>query len=111
MAVSNSERKKIIEAKQRGEKTRDIVKWYKVSRSTVWLLCKQQKEKGTCEPTYKGRISLVFTEDVNIKIKEEISKDSDITLEELIEKLKLNISVSGLWRHLQKLKISFKKNT
>jgi transposase len=43
------------------------------------------------------------------KIREAIKEQPDITLEELVEKFKLNISISALSRKLTKLDLTFKK--
>jgi transposase len=107
--TSNSDRENIVRAKQRGEKRETIALWLNVSISTVDKVCSLHKEKGTVAPQpYKGRIVKGIDEEKE-EIRKAIEENSDITLEEIIEKLSLKITVSGLWRRLDGMGLTFKK--
>jgi len=71
---------------------------------------KQYKEKNTIapKPHKKGRKPRI-DEAAMEKITADISEQPDITLEELVEKFELKISISALSRKLTKLDLTFKK--
>ena len=99
--TSQEKREQIISAKQRGEKTENIILWVKVSKSTIDKVWRRYRETGNAAAKpYKGSTS---------KITAEIDKNNDITLEELIEELKLPIKKSQLSRLLISWNISYKK--
>jgi len=107
--ISNDKRKDIVAAKQRKEPVTKIIEWFNVSRSSIERIWSKYQETGSYEPIpYIGRISS-FTEKNNADILEEVKKEPDITLVELIDKLSLDISISGLSRHMAKLELTLKK--
>ena len=100
--ISNSERKKIIEARERGESYENIVKWFKVSISTIFNILRKYKETGFYEAKeFPGKQSS-FTDEMNSKIIAKIKETPDITQQGLIDELKLSISQPGLSKHLKK---------
>ena len=104
-------RNRIIAAKLRGEKREAIALWLGVSVSTVDKVWKLFLTTGSILPKpYKGRTSM-FDEETERKLIEAIKNSPDATLQELIDELSLPITVSGLWRKLDKMGISFKKKT
>ena len=107
--VSNDKRKNIIEAKERGETTNDIIKWLDVSKSTINNIYKKYRDTGDYEPiAYTGR-KPTFTEEINNEIIKAVTNKPDITLEELIDKLDLEVGISGLSRHMKKINLTLKK--
>jgi len=107
--ISNSERKKIIEARERGESYENIVKWFKISISTVFNVLRKYKETGSYEAKpFPGKQS-GFTNEMNAKIIAKIKETPDITQQDLIDELKLNITQPGLSKHLKKLGYTLKK--
>jgi len=107
--TSESDRENIVRAKQRGEKREAIALWFNVSISTVDKVCRLYEEKGTIAPLpYKGRI-VEGIEKEKEDIRNAIVENSDITLEEIIDKLSLKMTVSGLWRRIDKMGLTFKK--
>ena len=69
-AIPVETRENIIEAKRRGEKIEDIIKWFNIGRRTIYNLIKRYKERGTSAPLpFTGRKTIIFTEEVNEKIK------------------------------------------
>ena len=104
-------RNRIIAAKLRGEKREAIALWLGVSISTVDKVWKLFLTTGSVLPKpYKGRTSM-FDEETEKKLIEAIKNSPDATLQELIDELSLPITVSGLWRKLDKMRLSFKKKT
>ena len=103
-------REKIITHKKNGEKDADIAKWLMItprSVTRIWSLYKTQKSIEP-KPHKKGR-KPAFCESVMKKITAKVKEQPDITLDELVEHFKLNISISALSRKLTKLDLSFKK--
>jgi transposase len=108
--ITIEEREKIIKHKQNNENEADIARWLFISESSVTKLWALYKKTGSCLPNYKncGRPSKLNDTQIT-QIKTEIKKTPDITLLELIDKLNLPISESGLSRMFKKLGLTFKK--
>jgi transposase len=105
-SISNSEREKIIKHKLNGESSANIAAWFMISKRTVNQICKNSHY----ELQYKnsGRKSVISVED-EAKVIDKIKEVPDITLLEIIDKLELKISESGLSKWLKKRGFTFKK--
>lgn len=109
--LSNDLRKRIIDAKLRGETENEIAQSKEVNKSTVTKLWALYRETGSYEarPNPNGRkpaLSSQQLEQITVKINEQ----PDITLQELIDELKLPVCVSALCRTINnKLGLRFKK--
>ena len=107
--VSNEKRELLVEAKERGEKDRDISKWLKISISTVTKIWKRHRETGSIEPEpYKGRPSCLTAEMIE-GIRTKVKVQPDASLEEIIEDLDLPIKKSRLSAWLIQEGLSYKK--
>jgi len=107
--VGENIRSNIIAAKQRGEKGQTIAKWLNISLSAVNVIWKRYKETGSyLAIPYPGKKSKI-SKDKELEIMETIKENPDLTLDELIEKLSLPLTISGLWRKLKKIGYSYKK--
>lgn len=107
--ISIDKREMIIAAKERGEKAEVIALWVGIATSTVYKIIKQHNDTKTLEPKrFPGRQSILTKEQLD-DIKDTVEKESDITLEELIEKLALPIKKSRLSVILISMGFSFKK--
>ena len=110
--LSNDLRKRIIEAKLRGDIEDKIAREKEVNKSTITKLCALYRETGSYEarPNPNGRkpaLSSQKLEQITIRINEQ----PDITLQELIDELNLPVCVSALCRTIRnKLGFCFKKN-
>jgi transposase len=110
--LSNDLRKRIIEAKLRGETEEKIAREKEVNKSTITKLWALYRETGSYEsrPNPNGRkpaLSPLQLEQITKKICEQ----PDITLQELIDEYDLPVCVSALCRTVNnKLGLSFKKN-
>lgn len=108
-ATSQEIRKQIVEAKYRGESSESIMLWTNVSKSTIDKVWSRYKKTGSSAAIpYVGRLSRI-TPELEMKIRGEIAVNSDITLEELIDKLGLPIQKSQLSKLLIAWGLSFKK--
>jgi len=108
--IAQSVRENIIYHHKNGAKNEEIVKWLRVSKSSVKRIVRLHREGKSIEAkAYKrGRKSAVCETTMN-KIADKIREQPDMTLEELKEEFKLNISISALCRKLLKRKLTFKK--
>jgi len=110
-ATSNEMRELIVDAKQRGEKTKTIITWFKVSKSTVDKIWSRYRNTGSSHSKAQPGRKPIITSSTEEKIREKIKEENDITLEELIEELNLPIKKSRLSELLIEWGISFKKNS
>ena len=107
--ISNEVRKNIVEAKKRNEEMKNIVTWFDVSPTSVYAIWNQYKKTGSYEPKPFPGKQTSFTKEINDKIFEKVQKRPDITQEELIDELGLNITQAGLSKHMKKLGLTLKK--
>jgi len=108
--ISNEKRQIIIEAKKRGETEKTILNWIPdISRSSITKIYKQYQTTGNHKPKpYKGSKSHL-TKEQDKQIRDKIQKTPDITILELIDELQLDLTQSGLSRHLKAMGLTFKK--
>ena len=108
--ISKETRENIIYHHKNGAKNTEIAKWLRVGTASVERIIRLYREGKNIEAkTYKrGRKPAVCEATMN-RIADKIGGQPDITLEELKEEFKLNISISALCRRLIKRKLSFKK--
>jgi transposase len=109
-ATDNKTRENIVLAMQRKEKRSTTALWLNVSISTIDKVWKKFKKTGAYHPIpYTGRKSdLTPQQDTQIRTKIQ-QQQPDITLIELIDELSLDLTESGLSRHLKKMDLTFKK--
>jgi len=111
--LSNDLRKRIIEAKLRGDTEDKIASEKEVNKSTITKLWSLYKETGSYEPRpnpngRKPALSMTQLEQITQKI----NTQSDVTLQELIDEFELPVSVSALCRTVNnRLELRFKKNS
>jgi len=106
-------RKRIIEAKLRGDTEDKISAEKEVSKSTVTKLWALYRETGSYEarPNPNGRKPALSPEQLE-QITKQINEQPDITLQELIDEFNLPVCVSALCRTINsKLGFRFKKNS
>jgi transposase len=110
--LSNDLRKRIIEAKLRGDTEDKIAAEKEVNKSTVTKLWALYRETGRYEarPNSSGRKPALSAEQLE-RITQKIDGQPDVTLRELIDGLNLPVCISALCRTVKnKLGYRFKKN-
>jgi len=110
--LSKDLRKRIIEAKLRGDTEDKIAREKEVNKSTITKLWALYRETGSYEakPNPNGRKPALSPQQLG-EITRSIHEHPDITLQELIDELNLPVCVSALCRIINnKLDLSFKKN-
>ena len=111
--ISNDLRKRIIEAKLRGDTEDKIAMEKEVNKSTITKLWALYRETGSYEPrpNPNGRKPALSPQQLE-QITNRINKQPDITLQKLKDELNLPVCISALCRTVRnKLGYSFKKNT
>jgi len=110
--LSSDIRKRIIDAKLRGDTEDKIAAEKEVNKSTITKLWALYRETGSYEarPNPNGRKPALSPQQLE-QIVQKIRIQPDITLQELIDELSLPVCVSALCRTVNnKLELSFKKN-
>jgi transposase len=108
-ATDDKTRENIVLAIQRKEKRNTIATWLNISISTIDKVWHKFKKTGTYQPIpYTGRKS-TLTEKQEKEIRNKIQQTPDITLNELIDELSLDLTESGMSRHLKAMGLTFKK--
>ena len=107
--ISNDMRANIVAAKQRKETVEQIMKWLNVSASTISRIWNRFLQTGEYAPIpYTGRKSNISPQKDD-EIRAKIMETPDITAEELIAVLSLDLTTSGVYRHLEKMGLTYKK--
>jgi transposase len=108
--ISNEKRQIIIQAKKRGETEKTIQNWIpNISRSSITKIYKQYQTTGTYKPKPHPGSKSHLTTQQDQQIKNKIKQTPDITINELIDELDLNLTQSGLSKHLKAMGLTFKK--
>lgn len=107
--ISTEKREIIIAASNRGEQPETIALWVGICLKSVYNIINLYNKNDSVEPKpYPGRPSSLTPEHLeNIRLA--VKEQSDITLEEIIEKLDLPIKKSRLSEILIEMDLSFKK--
>jgi len=108
--LPQSVRENIVYHHENGATNEEIVKWLRVSESSVKRILRLHREEKTISAkAYKRGRKPAFCEAKLNKIADRIREQPDITLEELKEEFRLNISISALCRKLITRDLTFKK--
>lgn len=111
-AYSMDFRQRIAQARDEGQTIAQIAKRFSVSPSFVEKLLQRQREQGTLAPKpHAGGRRPALTEAHDKALLTQLAAKPDTTLAELRESLGLTVSLSTLWSRLQRLGLTFKKNT
>lgn len=110
--LSNEARKTIIEAHEKGHKTKELADIFGVDVSNINRLIRQYKETGSYELHIHERgkkPTLSETDRENIAAL--IYENPDITIDEIIEKLNLNLKNEAVRRAVRKMGFVRKKKS
>ena len=103
-------RQRALATCREGVEPEAVAKRYRVSRSWVFRMLKQQRETGSIEPLYgKPGPKPVLREHLE-RLKVVVSQKPDATLEELRQELGIEVGISTLWRGLRDLGLTLKKS-
>lgn len=110
--LSKDIRKRIINAKERGDRNSKIARELQVSPSVITRLLTLYKETGSVEPRplNNGRKPMLDQETL-ARVTERINQQPDISLQELKDELSLPVSLPALCNAInKKLELRRKKN-
>lgn len=101
--LHNEARKLILEAYDKGVSVKELAKCFSVNTSSIYRLLKRRNETGSYEiqTNLRGKKPKLSEAD-HQNIVALISKQLDITCQEIIETLNLSVSIDTVWRFLQK---------
>ena len=112
--LSQDLRQRIIAARERGQGTGEICKWFGVSRKSVERFWKQHSLTGVCRPKKIGGYRRSRLEKHDRTLRRWIAGQPDLTLSQLrkrcLEQLNVAIGITALWHRLEQLGLSYKKN-
>ncbi len=103
-------RKRVLEDCERGLPSKDVAAKFRVSRSWVDRVKQRRRETGEVGPrpqTVFKKQAFAGQED---RLRAFVAAKPDQTLTELREALRSSASVSSLWRALDRLDLTLKKN-
>ncbi len=113
-AYSKDLRIRVLRACESGMTVRKVSEAYKVSEIFIYRLKRLKKETGQIEAKKQGGYKKIKLLSQAEELKKIVKATPDITLEELQETLNADgkkPSISTLWRMLDRLGLSYKKNT
>lgn len=112
MAYSKDLRKRIIAAVEDGELNQtEILKLFQISQTGLTYFIKHVEETGSIDPKpYGGGRRPKFQDEDIDRIKKYLDKNSDATLEEILEYTGKDASIMAVFRTLKKIGYRLKKN-
>ncbi len=112
--LSQDLRRRIIQARERGQGTGAVCRRFGVSRKSVERFWKQHCLTGACLAKKIGGYRRSRLQKHDGALREWIGAQPDLTLVELQsrcrEKLKVAIGITALWHRLERLELTYKKN-
>ena len=103
-------RQRVARAWDRGEDAETIAAEYDVSRAWVNRLIQRRRETGSLAPRKQTKFRRRVLADQEAKLSALIAAQPDATLAELRDALPTSAAVSTLWREIDRLKLTLKKN-
>ena len=108
-------RERIVAAKKEGQSSQEVSKRFQVSKRSVERYWKSYQDSGSVEPKQRGGYRRSRLEGHDETLREWIAEQPDLTLVEIQQrcrnKLGIQIGINALWQRLNKLMLSYKKNT
>jgi transposase len=110
--LKNEERKLLVEAHEKGYKSKELADIFGIDVSSVNRIVRQYKRTGSYElRTYNcGRKSVLTDNDLK-NISELIDANHDITIKEIIEKLNLKLKNEAVRKAVIKMGYVYKKKS
>lgn len=107
-------RERVLKALERGERPTDIALRFEVSREWVYMVRNRLRDSGVRHSFQIGGHRVSRLEPLKDTIHEWIAKNVDVTLTEIVDRLRkrgVAIKVPALWHQLNKWGLSYKKNS
>lgn len=110
MAYSMDLRQKVIDASDRGMKTKQVAEAFGVAKSWVRLLKQRRREDGDIAPRPCGGSKPKLNADDDAAIRRHFDEHPDTTIAELHDALDVDVSEITVWRAARRLGYRFKKS-
>jgi len=107
IAYSQDLRDRVIAARDRGLKTKQVAGLFCVSASWVRRVMQRRRESGQTRPRPRGGVTLVKIDPD--RLRQLVDEQPDATTKELHQRLGIDCSVSAVGMALGRLGLSFKK--
>ncbi len=110
--LKNEERKLLVEAHEKGHKSKELADIFGIDESSVNRIVHQYKKTGSYKlRTYNCGRNSVLTDDDLKNISELIDTNPDITINEIIEKLNLKVKNEAVRKAVIKMGYVYKKKS
>jgi len=111
-AYSIDLREKVLQAVDKGDSTiSEVAKIFNVSTRWITKLKKQRRDTGSIAPLgHGGGMQSKFQGEDLEKLEKLVTSQPDITLQEILEKTKVDASIMSVHRNLKKLGFRKKNN-
>ena len=103
-------RKRVLRAWDAGLDAESVATKYEVSRAWVHRLVQRRRETGSIEPRKQTRFKTRALADQEARLVALIAARPDATLAELRDALPTAAALSTLWRTIDRLQLTVKKN-
>jgi transposase len=103
-------RTRVLKAWDAGGKAEEIAAKYEVSRAWVHRLVQRRRETGEIEPRRQVIFRPCLLAGREAQLRALVAAKPDQTLAELQAALRTSASLPTIWRMLERLELSFKKN-
>ena len=103
-------RKRVLRAWDAGLDAETVAEKYEVSRAWVHRLVQRRRETGSIAPRKQVRFRRRVLADQDARLAALIAARPDATLVELREALPTSAGISTLWRAIDRLQLTVKKN-
>ena len=114
-SYSEDLRKRVIVLRSNGKTGAEIAALFSLSKRTVERYWSRYQETGSVAAKQRGGYRRSRLEGHDSTLKAWIAKESDLTLAELQERirqrLKISLGTTALWHRLERLGLSYKKNS
>lgn len=108
-------RERLVAGRQRGQSAEELSRVFGVSKRSVERYFKRHQEEGTLEAKARGGYRRSRLEEHDALLHQWIEEQPDLSLEQMGERLLAQLGVSigttALWHRLDKLGLSYKKNS
>lgn len=110
--LGNQARHLIIEAWNKTHNAKEIAECFSVNTSTIYRIEKQMRETNSVDlrTSQRGRKAALTGEDIN-RIDSLIKEQPDITLQDIVYKLKLKVSIETVRKAIRKIGYTYKKKS
>jgi transposase len=109
-AYSMDLRERVFEDRRGGLSSKDVAAKYRVSRAWVNRLMQRHRETGALIPRKQTKFRAQALAGHETQLKALVDAQPDRTLAEIREALCTSASISAIWRALDRLGITVKKN-